>query len=69
VLVVTPVSQLVIASFTHPDTGAFTLQNYIEAYGRPRYVAALTNTLKMGAATVALSLILAVPAAWACART
>jgi len=69
VLVVAPISQLAIASFTHPDTGAFTLQNYVEAYGRPRHVTALTNTLKMGAATVVLSLIFAVPVAWACART
>jgi iron(III) transport system permease protein len=69
VLVVAPISHLVIASFTHPDTGAFTLQNYVEAYGRPRHVTALTNTLKMGAATVVLSLLFAVPVAWACART
>ncbi|MBO0765593.1 MAG: iron ABC transporter permease [Hyphomicrobiaceae bacterium] len=69
VLVLAPISQLVIVSFTHPDTGAFTFQNYVEAYGRPRHVAALVNSLKMGAGTVALALLFAVPIAWACART
>lgn len=69
VLIVAPMSMLVIKSFTHPETGGFTLQNYLAAYGTPHHVRALVNTLYMAVCVVALSLILAVPLAWACTRT
>lgn len=69
VLVIAPVGELMVRSFTDGRTGGFTLHNYVEAYGRPRHVEALFNSLKMGVAVVALSLLFAVPVAWACART
>ncbi|WEX11173.1 iron ABC transporter permease [Chelativorans sp. AA-79] len=69
VLIVAPVGMLVMKSFTHPDSGGFTIQNYIDAYGKARHVQALVNTLYMGAAVVVLSLLFAVPLAWACTRT
>ena len=69
VLIVLPFGQLLLTSLSDPDTGALTLHNYVEAYGKARHVTALLNTLKMGAAVVALSLVFAVPLAWACART
>ncbi|TKT82490.1 iron ABC transporter permease [Aquamicrobium sp. LC103] len=69
VLILAPMSTLVIASFTDAQTGNWTLSNYAEAYGRARHVTALTNTLKMGAAVVALKLLFGVPLAWACTRT
>jgi iron(III) transport system permease protein len=69
VLVVAPMAQLVITSLTDPKTGAWTVQNYVQAYGRARHVDALFNTLKMGAATVVLSILFGVPIAWACSRT
>ena len=69
ILIVAPFGQLVFTSLRDPDTGGLTFQNYIDAYGKARHVTALLNTLKMGAAVVALSLVFAVPLAWACART
>jgi iron(III) transport system permease protein len=67
-IVVNPLMRLVISSFEGAD-GGFTIGNYLTAYGRWRYVQALINTLVMGAGTAALSIIFAVPLAWACSRT
>jgi len=69
ILIVAPMSKLVIMSFTDGKLGGWTLHNYVEAYGNPRHVTALTNTLKMGAAVVVLKLLFGVPLAWACTRT
>jgi iron(III) transport system permease protein len=69
VLVIAPVGELVRRSFTDEITGGFTLHNYVAAYGNPRHVEALFNTVKMGIGVVVLSLLFAVPTAWACART
>ena len=69
VLIVAPMWTLVVSSFTDAKTGGWTLQNYVEAYGKERHITALTNTLKMGAAVVVLKLLFGVPLAWACTRT
>lgn len=68
-LVVSPFVYLVITSFQAERTGDFTLSNYATAYGRARYIDALFNSLKLGAASAALAGIFAVPLAWAVART
>jgi len=68
-LIIAPVGALVTKSFTDPATGGFTIQNYIDAYGKARHVEALINTLYMGAAVVVLSVLFGVPLAWACTRT
>ena len=68
-LVVNPIARLLISSFTDVRTGDWTLANYVTAYGRPRHVQALINTLYMGAGVVVLSTLFAVPLAWACSRT
>lgn len=68
-LVLWPIVELLIASFTHRRTGAFTIGNYIAAYGRARYVDALLNSLALGALSAAICAVLAVPMAWACSRT
>jgi iron(III) transport system permease protein len=68
-LVVNPLLRLVLTSFQAADGGAFTLANYAAAYGRPRYVQALWNSLVMGAAVSALCVLFAVPMAWAISRT
>ena len=68
-LVVNPLLRLVMTSLEAADTGAFTLQNYITAYGRPRYVQALWNSLSLGACVTVLCLIFALPMAWAVSRT
>jgi iron(III) transport system permease protein len=68
-LVVWPLAELLITSVQAPRTGAFTLSNYLSAYGRQRYVDALLNSLALGAASAGISAVLAVPMAWACSRT
>jgi iron(III) transport system permease protein len=68
-LVVNPLLRLVLTSFAEKDTGVFTLANYVAAYGRPRYVEALWNSLLLGTAVSLLCLVLAVPLAWGVSRT
>jgi iron(III) transport system permease protein len=67
-LVVNPLLRLLIASFQQPD-GAFTLGNYVAAYGRPRYVEALGHSLVLGLSAATLCLLFGVPLAWALSRT
>lgn len=68
-VVVNPLARLVLSSFEVRDGAGYTFDNYLAAYGRPRYVQALVNTLVMGAGVAALSAVFAVPLAWACSRT
>jgi iron(III) transport system permease protein len=68
-LVAFPLAKLFIASFEARGTGAFTLDNYATAYGRARYLDALVNSLTLGAASAGISVVLAVPMAWAVSRT
>ncbi len=68
ILVALPIAKLLLVSFqTHG--GGFTLANYLTAYGRARYVEALTNSLELATAVVAYSLLFALPLAWAVSRT
>lgn len=67
-LVVNPLLRLLVVSFQQPD-GAFTLANYFAAYGRPRYVDALLNSLILGISAAGLCLVFGVPLAWALSRT
>ena len=68
-LVVAPMLRLLISSFQSTETGAFTLMNYVTAYGNERRLIGLGNSLLYGAAVVAVSIGFAVPLAWAVART
>src|ERR1700737_2992099 len=68
-LVINPLARLLWASFQHPETGAFTLANYVAAYGRWRHVEALINSLVIGLAVAALCTVFGVPMAWAVSRT
>ena len=68
-LVVNPLVRLMIVSFQDGDTGAFTVANYLSAYGRSRYVSALFNSLTLGVGAAALCLLFGVPMAWALSRT
>ena len=68
-LVLSPMLRLVFASFEDRITGDFTLLNYAEAYGRPRYVQALLNSLALGASVAVIATLFAVPIAWAISRT
>ncbi|MBN8892253.1 MAG: iron ABC transporter permease [Rhodospirillales bacterium] len=68
-LVVNPLLRLIITSLEAADTGAWTLANYVSAYGRPRYLQALYNSLMLGGAVTVLCLVFALPIAWAVSRT
>ena len=68
-LVVAPMVRLLVSSFQSTDTGAFTLENYVTAYGNPRRLIGLGNSLLYGGAVVLVSIGFAVPLAWAVART
>jgi iron(III) transport system permease protein len=68
-LVVNPLVRLVMTSLESADTGAFTLSNYVSAYGRPRYVEALGNSLVLGVFVTVLCLTFALPIAWGVSRT
>ena len=67
-LVAAPILKLLIVSF-ETRAGAFTLNNYLTAYGRARYVEALLNSLELAAAVAAYCLLFALPMAWAVSRT
>ena len=69
ILIVSPLARLLIASFQEPNTGAWTFRNYLSAYGRSRDLEALGNSLLYAAEVTVLSAAMAVPAAWAIART
>ena len=68
-LVASPLVRLVIASFQRPDTGAFTLDNYAEAYGRAGPLRALLNSLELGLGVAVIAGLFGVPIAWAISRT
>ena len=68
-LVVSPAVSLILSSLRDTDTGAFTLQNYVTAYGRSRDLVALGNTLLYAIQVTILSAVFAVPIAWAVSRT
>jgi iron(III) transport system permease protein len=68
-LVVNPLYQLIQSSLQDAETGAFTLQNYVAAYSRPRYLTAMWNSIRLGFWVTVLCLIFAVPMAWAVSRT
>jgi iron(III) transport system permease protein len=68
-LVANPLFQLVKYSFSSAADGSFTFANYVTAFGRPRYVQALINTLELAAVASAICCAIAVPLAWAVSRT
>jgi iron(III) transport system permease protein len=67
-LIVNPIIQLVIMSFSTPE-GELTFGNYVEAYGELRYLQAVWHSLLLGLGVATLSAALALPIAWAVART
>ena len=68
-LVGSPVASLVGSSLRSTDTGAFTLENYVIAYGNLRDLQALGNSLLYAFEVTVLSAGLAVPIAWGVSRT
>ena len=68
-LVANPLFQLVKQSFSKTSDHSFTLANYVTAFGRPRFVQALVNSLELGAVAAVIAGIIAVPLAWGTSRT
>ena len=68
-LVANPLYQLVRESLSDPANGSFTLRNYVSAFGRPRYVQALLNSIMLGGAASGIATVIAVPLAWGVSRT
>jgi iron(III) transport system permease protein len=68
-LIASPMVRLVISSFQEPETGRFTLANYVEAYGSVRHLRAVANSLELGVGVAVLAGLFGVPMAWAISRT
>src|SRR5258706_482475 len=60
-LVANPLFQLVKDSFTNARDHSFTFANYVTAFGRPRYVQALINSVELGAVAALFASIIAGP--------
>src|SRR5471032_1676044 len=60
-LVANPLFQLVKDSFTKASDHSFTFANYATAFGRPRYVQALINSVELGAVAALFASLIAVP--------
>lgn len=69
VLVVSPLFHLVKLSLEDGATGAFTLNNYVEAFSRTRYLVGFRNSLILGVCVACLGLVFALPMAWAVSRS
>jgi iron(III) transport system permease protein len=67
-LVAFPLAKLLLVSL-HTRSGAWTLANYAAAYGRARYVESLLTSLELAVETAVISVVFAVPMAWAVSRT
>jgi iron(III) transport system permease protein len=68
-LIASPMVRLVVSSFQEPETGRFTLANYVEAYGSVRHLRAVLNSLELGVGVAVLAGLFGVPMAWAISRT
>lgn len=67
-LVVNPIARLFWESL-HTTAGEFTLNNYVQALGRPRPLRALLNSLMLGGAVTLIALAIGVPLALGVSRT
>ncbi|TGD95117.1 ABC transporter permease [Methylobacterium nonmethylotrophicum] len=68
-LVVAPIARLLLASVQSPETGDWTLANYATAFGHLRNWEVLGTSLLYAGGVTAASVVMAVPIAWAVART
>src|SRR6476469_8022048 len=70
-LVILPLIQLLLISVQVPglNGAGFTLANYGRAFGRLRYLVGFENSFFLGVSVATFCLLLAVPMAWAVART
>ncbi len=64
-----PLGMMLLRGVQDPQTGSLTLATYERMLADPEFYEALTNTVIIAAGTLAASLLLAVPMAWAVSRT
>lgn len=69
VLVVYPLLWLVLRAVQPAGGGGLTLANFAVAFGTPRYLAAIGNSLILATGVGLVDLVIAVPIAWAVVRT
>ena len=69
VLVANPLLQLVAISLDDPKSDGWTINNYLDAFSRVRYVRAIGNSVLLGVSVAILALAFGVPIAWALSRT
>jgi iron(III) transport system permease protein len=69
ILVVYPMVWLVLKSLEGAGGEGWTLRNYAIAFGTPRYLEAIWNSLRVSFSVAILSLAMGVPMAWAVSRT
>ncbi|MCF7728104.1 ABC transporter permease subunit [Sulfitobacter sp. M22] len=62
-------TRLFIESFSDPETGRFTLQNFVDVATRSRYLTAYWHTIQLAFVTVVMSVFMALPMAWVVSRT
>lgn len=67
-IVAAPLFKLFLVAVQGPD-GGLTLSNFADAFGNPRYLRAMFNSVALGVTVTALSAVLAIPLAWAVSRT
>ena len=69
VLVLYPLLWLVIRALEPASGGGLTLANFAVAFGTPRYLTAILNSLILATGVGLVDLVIAVPIAWAVVRT
>ena len=69
VLVIAPLAQLLIKSFQHPETGALTVLNYVEALNNEWRLLAIWHSVLLGSTVACVCMIVGAPIAWAVSQT
>ncbi len=69
ILVIVPLGWLLAISVQKPDTGGFTLHNYVEAFTSSIYLRPIVNSLILAVSVATIAALLGTPLAWLIART
>lgn len=69
ILVAAPLVRLLVSSFENVNGAGYTFANYAVAWGDPRNLEAVGNSIRYAIETTILSAIFAVPIAWGVSRT
>ncbi len=68
ILLILPIASVFLVSFFDPETGRFTLENYVQVFTRNYYIKGLYNSLFVGFAGTLGACLLGVPLAYFTAR-